>query len=376
MQRMAWWIVGTLGVSLAAAAEPESGKPKFVFESAPAGQWGPPLADAQFPQRDARLFRCVLDIPGQYVNDHCLIHAKGLWHLFFIQGEVSKPGQVWYRPGNEAKIGHATSRDLLTWKLLEPALTTGPAGALDSGHVFAPFVIEHQGTYYMFYVGNMVGLGSSRIFLATSDNLDHWQRHPAGAVVVSDSRWAAYRPQGYLGGTGGPVGCRDPHVIRHPQHGFILYFAEWLKGDPGRGSSDIEFACIAAATSQDLIHWQDRGPVLVRRQSCYETGAYSAPESPCVVQRDGRWWLFWRGGNGTRYTISDNPLDFRDREAYFLGTCHASEVFCWDGTWFATSCSRELDDVGHQRSDRSRGLFLAGLQWDGLWPRLRRIAAP
>jgi len=32
--------------------------------------------------------------------------------------------------------------------------------------------------------------------------------------------------------------------------------------------------------------------------------------------------------------------------------------------------------VAHAASDRSRGLFLAGIQWDGCWPRLRKIVAP
>jgi predicted GH43/DUF377 family glycosyl hydrolase len=350
-------------------------KPVFVLEG-PRMSQGVQEADAQFPERDAGLFREVFHVPGMYVNDHCLIRARGTWHLFFIQGELTKPGEVWYRPGNEAKIGHAESPDLLHWKLLEPALTTGKPGALDSGHVFAPFVIEHQGKYYMFYAGNVVGIGSSRIFLAVSDDLRRWERHPAGPVIASDPRWAAYRPEGFRGGPAGPVGCRDPHVIRHPEHGFILYFAEWMKADPGRGAGDLEFACVAAATSRDLVHWQDRGPVLVRRQTGPEKMSYAAPESPCVVRRNGQYYLFWKGGNGTRYTISHNPLDFRDREAYFLGTCHASEIFEWEGTWFATSCSRRLDDVAHASTDRSRGLYLAGIEWDGCWPRLRKIAGP
>jgi len=353
---------------------PAAQKPAFVLES-PRCAWGSPEADAHFPARDAAIFRCVYEVPGQYVNDHSLIRARGAWHLFYIEGEITKPGEVWYRPGNEARIGHATSRDLLHWSRLEPALMTGRPGQLDSGHVFAPFVIEDGGKYYLYYAGNVVGIGSSRIFLAVSDDLNHWQRHPASPVIASDPRWAAYRPDGFRGGPGGPVGCRDPHVIRHPRHGFILYFAEWMKGDSGRGSADLEFACIAAATSRDLVHWQDRGPVLVRRQTGHEKMSYAAPESPCVVPRNGQYYLFWKGGDGTRYTISDNPLDFRDREAYFLGTCHASEIFAWDGTWLATSCSRNVDDIAHAASDRSRGLFLAGIEWDGPWPRLRKIAA-
>ena len=372
MSSIRW--VGLLGLMVANVAVAQT--PKLRFDHVPPEAWGNPVADGQFPERDARLFRSVFQVPGGYVNDHCLIHADGKWHLFFIEGEVGRSGQVWYRPGNEAKIGHATSPDLMHWKLEEPALTTGTPGSLDSGHVFAPFVIAHDGKYFMFYAGNVVGLGSSRLFFAVSDDLFHWRRHSEKPILASDARWAAYRLDGYLGGPGGPAGCRDPHIIRHPQHGFILYFADWMKADPRRGSQDLEYACIAAATSKDLLHWQDRGPVLIRRQTGCEKMTYAAPESPCVIEWQGRYYLFWKGGNGTRYTISDNPLDFRDRESYFLGTCHASEVFEWDGKWFATSCSREVSDVAHERTDRSRGLFLAGIEWNGLYPRLVQIAAP
>lgn len=335
-------------------------------------QWGPVLADAQYPQRDAQSFRYVFDIPAQYINDHCLIRAGETWHLFFIQGDVAKSGEVWSRDGNEVKIGHAISQNLINWTPLEPALRTGRVGALDSGHVFAPFVIKHNGTYYMFYTGNVVGVGSSRIFLATSEDLCSWQRYGDGPIFSSDPNWAAYRPAGYLGGPAGPAGCRDPHIIRHPAHSFILYFAEWLKADPQRGNANV-FGCIAAATSSDLIHWKDRGPVLIRKDSCHEEHSYCAPESPCVIFRNGLYYLFWKGGNGTRYTISRNPLDFRDREAYFLGTSHASEIFEWKDSWFVTSCSREIADVGHKNSDRSKGLFLAGLKWNGLWPHLSQL---
>jgi hypothetical protein len=35
-----------------------------------------------------------------------------------------------------------------------------------------------------------------------------------------------------------------------------------------------------------------------------------------------------------------------------------------------------VNDIAHERTDRSRGLFLAGIEWDDLYPRLARIAAP
>ncbi len=32
--------------------------------------------------------------------------------------------------------------------------------------------------------------------------------------------------------------------------------------------------------------------------------------------------LFWQGGDGTRYMVSDDPFDFRNGEAYRLATSY------------------------------------------------------
>lgn len=338
---------------------------------------GPISEDGHYPKRDAALFRYVFDIPGQYVNDHCVIHDGKLWHLFFIQGVVGgKPGEPsgintnnWSRDGNEVLIGHATSPDLLSWKLHEPALTCGPAGSLDAGHIGSPYVIEHGGQYWMYYAAIKGRFWTGeRLMLATSCDLFRWTRHTKAPVFLPDPSWAHYmEPEGDLVR---PSAGRDSHVMRHPKYGFILYYAGMLKGGPGRPMKDGVFCCIAAATSPDLVNWRDRGPVLTRYSAGYDTFTYCAPESPCVLQRGELYYIFWKSGSGTRYVISTNPLDFNDREEYFLATCHASEIFEWDGRWFITSCSRELDDIAHERTDRTKGLYLARIEWDGIWPRV------
>ncbi|KXK55851.1 MAG: Glycosyl hydrolase family 43 [Chlorobi bacterium OLB7] len=329
-----------------------------------------PLFSQPANRNDSALFRYVFDIPGGYVNDHCLIQGTdGLWHLYFIEGTVSN--EVWYRDSNQIVIGHATSPDLLNWTHLQPALRLGPPGTLDAGHVTAPYVIEFNGQYYMYYVGKEAGVGyfaGEHMMLAISNDLYTWQRHFISPIMAPDTSWASYHPKGYLGGSGGPVSCRDAHVIPHPQHGWILYYVARLKADPNRPSADQEYSCVAAATSPDRTHWTDRGPVLTRKTTGTEEFTYAHPESPCVFQRNGLWYLFWKGGNGTRYVISDNPLDFNDRSEYFLATSHASEIFDWQGKWFITSCSRQINDVTHSFSDRTRWLFLAGIQWEGRYP--------
>ncbi len=315
----------------------------------------------------ARHFRYVLDIPGGYVNDHTLIHARNEWHLFFIQGIASK--EFWHRDGNEVTIGHATSPDLINWTVKKPALGVGPAGALDAGHVFAPGVIERDGVFYMIYTGvEKTFFAGQHLFMATSTDLENWTRHSPDPIFSPDTSWAAYFPAGFEGGRGGPVAARDPHIVRDATHGYICYYAAAIRVDTTLPRYEREFTCIAAATSPDLINWTDRGPVLTRRTAGYDAYRYANPESPCVVKRFDMYYLFWKGGAGTRYVISKNPLDFNDRDQYFLATSHASKVFTRRDQWYITSCSRDVDDITHSLSDRERGLFLGSIMWHGNHP--------
>jgi hypothetical protein len=320
-------------------------------------------------RNDSALFRYVFDIPGEYINDHCLIYDGALWHLYFIEGSTS--AHPWYSDGNQIIIGHATSPDLLQWTHQEPALRTGPPGSLDAGHVTAPYVIKQDGLYYMYYGGKEGGVGyfaGEHLLLATSTDLANWTRYPASPIMRPDTSWACYWPPGYNGGSGGPISGRDAHLIADPKYGFVFYYVARLRGDTIRHSVDQEYSCIAAATSPDLVHWTDRGPLVIRKTTGTEAFTWNHPESPCVFKREGLFYLFWKGGNGTRYVTGDDPLHFFDSTETFLATSHASEIFEWKGQWYITSCSREINDITHSYSDRTKGLFLAGIVWKGIHP--------
>lgn len=328
--------------------------------------WAETIAD------DTTLFRSVLEIPGRYVNDHALVRVDGRWHLFYTTGRSARAGRHWSPEGNELEIGHATSLDLETWEIGPPALRVGPAGSLDAGHIYAPAVIERAGVWYMFYTGTpYVTQGPEHLLLATSKDLKTWTKHPGGPVVRPDTGWASYYPPRFMGGAGGPVSGRDPFVIADSRFGYIMYYVARMRHE-GEQPLEEERACIAAATSPDLLNWHDRGPVLVRRIEGEERYAYAHPESPVLVQRAGMNYIFWKGGVGTRYAMSRDPLDFHGAESYLLASSHASELVHVDGRWLVTSCSRNLDDIGHDTTDRTRGLFIAGLEFEGKWPRVVR----
>ncbi len=291
-------------------------------------------------------FKLVYQVDGRYVNDHCIVRDRdGVFHLFYIDGIV---GMGCYDLGNEVIIGHATSVDLYSWRTEEPALVADTSLPWEERGIFAPYVIEHHGRWYMFYSSHNLAK-AQYMCLATSENLFAWRRYCSNPLFLPSLTWAYWA-------SNEPCSCRDPHVIKHEQYGFIMYWVADMKHPRNH-------SCIAASVSSDLFHWQEVGPVLVRRWS-YDEHYTTKTESPCVVGRGDRYVLFYRHGDGTKYCISDDPLDWHGRDSHLLCTSHASEVFEADGHWWITSCSRPPEDVEH-KFDRTRGLYIASLEWCG-----------
>ena len=222
---------------------------------------------------------------GFYLKDFCLHEVAGTWHLYHIAGT---PGVSCCLPGNEIWFGHATTRDFVTWETHEPCFFINPAG-WDHGHVFAPHVVSHDGQHWMFYTGVATD-NTQRIGVATSNDLQHWQRVGDRPVIRPEEYgWAFCPPRG-------GAACRDPHVIAH-EGGWQMYYTAVTKD--GRG-------CVARASSRDLVTWKDEG-------IAYAFSGWNQCES-CNVQRsdDGQWLLFFGGHHAWSVVESDNPLRWPD----------------------------------------------------------------
>ena len=165
----------------------------------------------------------------------------------------------------------------------------------------------------------------------------HWARWPN----AGDEHWGA---------------CRDPHILRLDDGRFIAYWVSELR-DP----LPNEVTCVAASISDDLVHWQEVGPIFTIR--AWDEPPTRAAESPCVIHKDGKYWLFFKHGWWTHVVVSDDPLNFRDAELVRLGYCHASEVFEWAGAWWISHCSGDPTDYAYRETNRTRGLFLGHLDW-------------
>ena len=345
-------LAASVGPSLLLAVNPSSRIASANTGQSEQGQHADAASEEEV-RRQAKCFQLVYDSGRRYVNDHSFIRGKdGKFHVFHIVGPV---GKGCYDPGSEVSFGHAISADSRTWQPAEDVLSIDPNSRHERHHVFAPYVCEKNGTYFLFYAGiNQVEKIES-MCLASSDDLFRWRKHAFNPVFRPSLNWAEYAPKSGVLGC-----CRDPHVIAHADYGYILYYVTWIKGTQGRR------VAIGAAVSDNLVSWQDAGPVLIRDSA--PGHSTTSMESPCVVARDGRYYFFYKHRNETRLVVSTNPLQFTDQSDRWFSIAHAAEVFEAGGQWYVSSCSRDLLDLKHEKTDRTRGLFLARLRWEADGP--------
>ena len=228
--------------------------------------------------------------------DFTIFKKDNLFHTFYIPC-VPKAGHVW--PGHDVWFGHAVSEDLDTWVALDPAICTEPNNYFESGHLWAPFVCEKDGTYYMFYTG-LSSEPSQVICLATSTDpeLKKWDRYANNPIIpLAGLDWHWKNESDHV------FDARDPHVVKAGDHYLLAYTTIHKSGCPAVGGM----------ISDDLLNWEDIGPILYRPLS---DKVRWSPES-CNIQQmpDGSWALFPSATPGVEYYVSDDPHNFNASEA-------------------------------------------------------------
>ena len=191
-----------------------------------------------------------------YINDHTFFRdGTGTWHLIGI----THPEPA--APFDEVQLAHATAPSVCgPWKRQPFALSA----QVSSGetHLWAPHVVAHDGLYWMFYCAGGEEKERYRLHLATSPDGWSWTRHAANPVRVDGFE------------------ARDPMVLRLAGR-WVLYYTATSEPAGGR-------FIVAAAESDDLVHW--RGRQIVYQDPMSGTGA-GPTESPFVFEHGGRYFL-------------------------------------------------------------------------------------
>lgn len=224
--------------------------------------------DYHFPEK--RFLADGYSTPGGYVKDFGVVMAEGRLHLFHIDG---RPGERCWATGNEISFGHASTSDYSRWIRHHMPLAVGDR-PWESEHVWAPFVHQRDGIYYMFYMGG--GQGHRVLSYATSTDLERWER------------WQQ-----------GPIRCaigRDPFAYDRDGNTIVLY--------TGRGG-----ARVSACASRDMVQWESLPDVLT-----IPGGA--AAESCSLHPLNGQYVLWFNdyrsglAGFRAAYALSPDPFAF------------------------------------------------------------------
>jgi len=165
-------------------------------------------------------------------------------HLFYLFAPRSL-GDPELRHQN-ARIGHAVSSDLRSWRDLGAALPPAVAGGPDDRASWTGCVVrDHDGRWRMFHTGISEAEDGTvqRVIEATSGDLMTWER--SDLCVEADERW--YEPQDW----------RDPWVLWDAEAGlWRMYVCARSNHGPLQGRG-----VIGHLTSPDLRSWTVRPPV-------------------------------------------------------------------------------------------------------------------
>ena len=255
------WDSAGYRTGLASSTDPEHGlehwqKEGLILDRGPAGSVTQYNAALTCILRDNELFgpATLKKINGRFV---------GTYHAY------PEPG---YEQG-AAVIGLCYSDDLRKWDLGAPILKPDPNCAWEAGGLYKSWLMEHEGTYYLFYnAKNDLPRGwVEQTGVATSRDLVKWERSPLNPILRNG------KP-----GQFDDIFASDPAVFRHQNRWAMFYFGSCSDGHARDG----------VAFSDDLIHWEKSGDILI---DVGPTGSIDSTyaHKPGMITRDGRLFHFY-----------------------------------------------------------------------------------
>ncbi|WP_129671313.1 family 43 glycosylhydrolase [Candidatus Chloroploca sp. Khr17] len=243
---------------------------------------------SQLPATSSSACNTPLHIAGVRLKDHSLFFFDGWYYVVSIRVEPASGSSARDKAVSplrsserlEGRFAYARTRDFCFWEELAMPLEHGEAGEPDEWEIWAPHVIERDGTFYMYYTGvnNQI---AQTIMLATSTNPADpasWQKK--GVIFTP------HHPEAFYPGPDYWSDCRDPMVLFY-QGRYYLYYTGVNTQGPIVGLAFAE---------HPEGPWHDLGAVYQER----EPGRI--PESPYVVEHEGLFYLFYNssGRDGAR----------------------------------------------------------------------------
>ncbi len=229
----------------------------------------------------------MLRLDDDWVWDSWVADDGDLFHLFFLKAPraLADPGLRHAR----ATIGHATSRDLVTWDHLGECFGPATTPGFDDLATWTGSVTRAEGRWWMFFTAISTAgheLRDQRVGAAVSEDLHHWERVSHEPLIEVDNRWYKTLHLDPPGTTGPDLETasetwRDPCVLPDPDgdgwHALLTARAV--------GAARNDDGVVAHARSADLRTWTVHPPLSEPGQG------FGQLEVLQSKQIDGRWVL-------------------------------------------------------------------------------------
>jgi len=252
----------------------------------------------------------AFSLPHHWVWDFWTADDGEGYHLFFLHAPKAL-GDPHLRHRN-ARVGHATSRDLKNWTYHGHAFPAGEPGSFDETATWTGSVLRGPDRLWrMYYTGSRFLSEDSNanietVGMLTSPDLFTWTKQPV-PITRADPRW--YET---LGTSSWPEEAwRDPWVFADPdgKTWHMLITARANSGD------DMHRGVVGHATSTDLDQWQVQPPlsspgydfahlevfqVVTIGSQTYLTFCCDTPRLSGKLegQMGGTWWARGQGSSG------------------------------------------------------------------------------
>ena len=172
------------------------------------------------------------------------IFWRGRYHLFYIV-QVEGHGRCW---------GHASSIDLLHWRIHPIALVPGDG---DEGINSGCALLDKDGVPTIVYLGVHTGICLAR---STDEELIHWVKDPANPVIPIPREGTPEYTQ---------YTVHDPHAWLEGETYYAILNGRWNLAEK-KGDTVYLFK------STDLVHWE------YRRRFYKPNPAWTVPEEDCA----------------------------------------------------------------------------------------------
>ncbi len=241
----------------------------------------------------------MFSLDGRMIGDAWYYNDDGTIHTFFL----TKPDGAAFG----LDIGHAVSRDLVSWEYLGFALTRGELGSWDDKNLATGGVIRRDGKYWMAYTGHKMDdpILVQRVGVAVSNDLTTWEK-------LRENPTSEFDPAHYeVVGTGQRkmTHWRDPGLLDTGDEVFHYVCARRLDGDVA------ERGTVGVARSTDMVTWEPLPPPEHDRMS-------DEMEVPQVYAIDDRYYLVFCS-NGDKIAPSFRARfpghPFRDTDFSMVG---------------------------------------------------------